>query len=43
MINNGEIEPRDIITHNVPLDKASEAYKMFHDFEDESIKFVLKP
>lgn len=43
MITNGEIDPRDIITHKMSLNQASEAYKMFHDFEDESIKFVLKP
>lgn len=43
MIANGEIDPREIITHRVPLEKASEAYKTFHDFEEESIKFVLKP
>jgi len=43
MITKGEFDPREIITHSVPLDKASDAYKTFHDHEDESIKFVLKP
>ena len=43
MIMNGEFDPKEIITHSVPLEKASEAYKIFHDHEDESIKFVLKP
>ena len=43
MINKGELDPREIITHSVPLDKASDAYRMFHDHEEESIKFVLKP
>ena len=42
-ITNGEFDPKEIITHSVPLDKASDAYKTFHDHEDESIKFVLKP
>lgn len=43
MINKGEFDPREIITHSVPLDKASDAYRIFHDHEEESIKFVLKP
>lgn len=43
MITNGEFDPKEIITHSVPLEKASEAYKIFHDHEEESIKFVLKP
>ena len=43
MIVNGEIDPKDIITHKMSLDDASEAYKLFHDHEDNSIKFVLKP
>ena len=43
MIVNGEIDPTDIITHKMSLDDASEAYKLFHDHEDNSIKFVLKP
>lgn len=43
MIAKGEIDPTQIITHKLPLIQASEAYKMFHDHQDESIKFVLKP
>ncbi|MBD7946199.1 zinc-dependent alcohol dehydrogenase [Psychrobacillus sp. FSL K6-2684] len=43
MITNGDIDPTQIITHRVPLEQASEAYKIFHDHEEESIKFVLKP
>lgn len=42
-ITNGEIDPTEIITHRVPLDKASEAYQIFYDHEDEVIKVVLKP
>ncbi len=42
-ITKGEFDPTEIITHTVPLAKASEAYKLFNDHEDESIKFVLKP
>ncbi len=43
MITNGDIDPTHIITHRVPLDQASDAYRIFHDHEEESIKFVLKP
>lgn len=43
MIVNGELDPTDIITHKMSLDDASDAYKLFHDNEDNSIKFILKP
>lgn len=43
LIVQGKIDPTDIITHRMPLDKASDAYRMFHDNEENSIKFVLKP
>ena len=42
-ITKGEFDPTEIITHTVPLAKASEAYQLFNDHKDESIKFVLKP
>lgn len=42
-IANKEFDPTEIITHRVPLDQASEAYKTFNDHEDECIKVVLKP
>lgn len=42
-IIKGEIDPTEIITHTVPMDQASKAYQTFHDHEDESIKFILKP
>ena len=42
-ITKGEFDPTEIITHKVPLEKASEAYQLFNDHQDESIKFVLKP
>ncbi|OMP68392.1 zinc-dependent alcohol dehydrogenase [Domibacillus epiphyticus] len=42
-ITAGEFDPTEIVTHKVPLDQASEAYKTFNDHEDECIKFVLKP
>ncbi len=43
MVSSGKIDPTEIITHKMPLSEASEAYKMFHDHEDQSIKFILKP
>ncbi|MBY0097013.1 zinc-dependent alcohol dehydrogenase [Mesobacillus maritimus] len=43
MIVKGEIDPTEIITHKVPLDQASNAYKIFSEHEDEVIKVVLKP
>ncbi|MFE4143111.1 zinc-dependent alcohol dehydrogenase [Peribacillus sp. YIM B13472] len=39
----GEFDPTEIISHKVPLEKASEAYQIFNDHEDECIKVVLKP
>ena len=43
LVSQGKIDPTEIITHKVPLAEASEAYKTFHDHEDQSIKFILKP
>ncbi len=43
MVSEGKIDPTEIITHKMPLDEASDAYRMFHDHEDASIKFILKP
>ncbi|HZG72681.1 MAG TPA: zinc-dependent alcohol dehydrogenase [Chondromyces sp.] len=42
-IINEEFDPREIITHKVPMDQASEAYRIFNDHEDDCIKVVLKP
>ncbi len=42
-ITNNEYAPREIITHTVPLNDASQAYKIFNDHEDNCIKVVLKP
>ncbi|WP_409291499.1 zinc-dependent alcohol dehydrogenase [Peribacillus sp. SCS-37] len=42
-IMNAEFDPTEIITHRVPIDEASQAYKVFHDHADECIKVVLKP
>lgn len=43
MVTQGKIDPTDILTHKMPLAEASDAYRMFHDHEDQSIKFILKP
>ncbi|MDF2720665.1 MAG: glutathione-dependent formaldehyde dehydrogenase [Paenibacillus sp.] len=42
-ITDGEFDPKEIITHRLPLDEASHAYHMFNRHEDECIKVVLKP
>ena len=42
-IQNGEIDPSFVITHNRSLDEAPQAYEMFKNHEDGCIKVVLKP
>lgn len=42
-IEDGEFDPTEIITHRMSLDQAADAYELFHDHQDDSIKFVLKP
>ncbi len=42
-IIEGEIDPSFVITHEMPLDKAAEAYRIFRDKQDECVKVVLKP
>ncbi len=42
-IQNGDIDPSFVITHQVPLERAPEMYKTFRDKEDGCIKVVLKP
>ncbi len=43
MYEGSYISRNERYPHTVPLSKASEAYQLFNDHEDESIKFVLKP
>ena len=43
MINSGEIDPREIISHVMPMEQASDAYQIFNDHTDECTKVVLKP
>lgn len=42
-IENGEIDPRVIISHTLPLDQAPMAYDQFKNNQDEFRKVVLKP
>jgi S-(hydroxymethyl)glutathione dehydrogenase/alcohol dehydrogenase len=42
-IQNGEIDPRFIITHRMHLDEAPDGYDMFFKKQDECLKVVLKP
>ncbi len=41
-IQKGEIDPRFIITHRMPLDLAAEGCALFNDKQDECLKIVLK-
>jgi threonine dehydrogenase-like Zn-dependent dehydrogenase len=42
-IRNGDIDPSFVITHELPLDQAPEAYEVFKHKRDECMKVVLKP
>jgi threonine dehydrogenase-like Zn-dependent dehydrogenase len=42
-IQNGEIDPSFIITHEMPLEDAAKGYEMFKYKRDSCIKVVLKP
>jgi threonine dehydrogenase-like Zn-dependent dehydrogenase len=42
-VQNGDIDPSFVISHQLPLDEAPKAYRMFRDKEDDCVKVVLKP
>ncbi|MBV9788055.1 MAG: glutathione-dependent formaldehyde dehydrogenase [Chloroflexi bacterium] len=42
-IQNGDIDPTFIITHQLRLDEAPKGYDIFVNKEDECVKVVLKP
>jgi S-(hydroxymethyl)glutathione dehydrogenase/alcohol dehydrogenase len=42
-IVNNEFDPREIITHQLPLDQADVGYRIFNNREDDCVKVVLKP
>ena len=43
MVQKGNVVLDDIITHRLPLEKASDAYDMFKNKTDDCVKVVLKP
>ena len=43
LIEGGRLDPTFIITHRWPLSRAPEAYRVFRDKADDSVKFVLDP
>ena len=42
-IEEGQIDPSFVVTHNVPLEDGPEMYRVFRDKQDSCIKVVLKP
>jgi threonine dehydrogenase-like Zn-dependent dehydrogenase len=42
-VQNGDIDPSEIISHRVPLDKAADMYEIFCNKEDHCTKVVLDP
>jgi len=43
MIVGGKLQPDDIISHRLPLDKAPDGYRVFNKKEENCTKVVLKP
>ena len=42
-IQNGDIDPRFVISHRLPLEQAPAAYRTFRAKQDGCIKVVMKP
>lgn len=42
-VERGEIDPSFVITHRVPLSRASEMYETFVNKQDDCIKVVMDP
>lgn len=42
-ITAGEFDPTEIVSHRLPLEQASNAYRIFSDHEENCTKVVLKP
>lgn len=42
-ITAGEFDPTEIVSHRLPLEQASDAYRIFSDHEEDCTKVVLKP
>jgi threonine dehydrogenase-like Zn-dependent dehydrogenase len=43
MIEQGRLDPSEIITHRLPLDRAVEGYQVFANHEEDVLKVVLNP
>jgi len=43
LVLTGELDPSFVITHQLPLEQAPHAYKIFQQKQDNCIKVVLKP
>ncbi|MHC0036280.1 zinc-dependent alcohol dehydrogenase [Pseudoneobacillus sp. C159] len=43
MIVENKFDPKEIITHKIPLSEASHGYQIFNGHEDDCIKVILKP
>jgi S-(hydroxymethyl)glutathione dehydrogenase / alcohol dehydrogenase len=43
LVKSGKVVLDDVITHRLPLSKASEAYDLFKNKKDDCVKVVLKP
>ncbi|MEO7189757.1 MAG: zinc-dependent alcohol dehydrogenase [Vicinamibacterales bacterium] len=43
LVEGGAIDPSFVISHRLPLDRAAEAYKIFHDKAHDCTKVVLQP
>ena len=42
-VQNGEIDPSFVVSHQIPLEEAARGYEMFKHKEDHCTKVVLKP
>jgi len=43
LIEAGQLDPTFVITHRWPMSRGPEAYRVFRDKADDSVKFVLDP
>ena len=43
MIEQGRLDPTEIITHRLPLDRAIDGYRIFANHEENVLKVVLEP
>lgn len=43
LIEQGRLDPSEIITHRLPLDQAEDGYRIFANHEENVLKVVLEP